>query len=300
MFYSIKIKNENTKLRVLLVTGLLFLFSFLNLNAQENSVEPFNLSVKFENIGWQDFFVLYNEPNDLYLPVSQLFDFVKINSKLSNNGKLLEGYFIDPNNPYKIDFDARSVSYKFITTSLADDDVIYDLGTMYLSPRVLESVFGFNTKFDFRTLSANISTSYELPISKLKKLEDARRNIKNITGDEKFDATYPRKYHLFKPGMLDWSISSNQSQVYGNENRAGLALGTEMFGGELSAWLYYSDKYGFNRNQQRYHWRWVDNNFKVMKQVQFGRIYNRNIATMLYPVDGFMITNAPTTASSLV
>ena len=295
MFYSIKIKNENTKLRVLLVTGLLFLFSFLNLNAQENSVEPFNLSVKFENIGWQDFFVLYNEPNDLYLPVSQLFDFVKINSKLSNNGKLLEGYFIDPNNPYKIDFDARSVSYKFITTSLTDNDVIYDLGTMYLSPRVLESVFGFKTKFDFRTLSANISTSYELPISKLKKLEDARRNIKNITGDEKFDATYPRKYHLFKPGMLDWSISSNQSQVYGNENRAGLALGTEMFGGELSAWLYYSDKYGFNRNQQRYHWRWVDNNFKVMKQVQFGRIYNRNIATMLYPVDGFMITNAPTT-----
>jgi hypothetical protein len=37
-----------------------------------------------------------------------------------------------------------------------------------------------------------------------------------------------------------------------------------VFGGELSAWLYYSDKYGFNRNQQRYHWRWVDNNFKAV------------------------------------
>ncbi|MFZ4582686.1 MAG: OmpA family protein, partial [Paludibacter sp.] len=275
------------------------MFSFLNVNAQDNtgrnSAEPFNLSVKFENIGWQDFFVLYNEPNDLYLPVSQLFDFVKINSKLSTDGKVLEGYFIDPKNPYKIDFDTRSITYKAKTTTLTDNDVIYDLGTMYLSPQVLESVFGFNTKFDFRTLSANISTNYELPICKLKKLDDARRNIKNITGDEKFDATYPRKYHLFKPGMLDWSISSNQSQVYGNETRAGLALGTEMFGGELSAWLYYSDKYGFNRNQQRYHWRWVDNNFKVMKQVQFGRIYNRNIATMLYPVDGFMVTNAPTT-----
>lgn len=278
-------------------TGLLFLFSFLQLNAQDNQLvnttEPFNLSIKFEKVGWQDFYVLYREPNQLYLPFTQLFEFLKINT--TTNAKVVEGYFIDTKDKYKLDYDARTLTYKNTQTKLTDSDVIFDLGMIYLSPQVLEKVFGFKTKFDFRSLSANISTDYELPVAKLIKLEDARRNIKNYTGDIKYDAEYPRKYHFFKPGMLDWSISSNQSAVYTNETRAGLALGAEVFGGELSTWLYYSDKYGFNRNQQRYHWRWVDNNFKPVRQMQIGRIYNRNIATMLFPVDGFMVTNAPTT-----
>ncbi|MBV5342155.1 hypothetical protein JZU68_00555, partial [bacterium] len=215
--------------------------------------------------------------------------------KVSESGKQIEGIFIDSKNVYKIDFDTKTITFNSKQTVLADTDIQYDMGTLYLSPQLLESVFGLNTKFDFRTLSATISSKNEMPITKLKKLEDARRNIKDISGEIIYDAEYPRKYHVFKPGMLDWSISSNQSPTYGNENRAGLALGAEVFGGELSTWLYYSDKYGFNRNQQRYHWRWVDNNFKAIRQVQLGRIYNRNIATMLYPVDGFMVTNAPTT-----
>lgn len=282
---------------VLYIAGLLFLFSFFKIQAQNTplSPEPFNLSIKFENIGWQDFYALYNEPNDLYLPVSQVFDYLKINTKVSENGQLIEGSFIDTKNSYKIDFTTKTINYNSQQISLSDTDIQYSMGTVYLSSRILQTVFGLNTKFDFRTLSATISSKNELPITKLKKLEEARKNIKNISGETKFDAEYPRKYHFFKPGMLDWSISANQSPVYGNENRAGLALGAEVFGGELSTWLYYSDKYGFNFNQQRYHWRWVDNNFKAVRQVQLGRIYNRNIATMLYPVDGFMVTNAPTT-----
>ncbi len=299
MLYNLKLNKNKSINKVLHIAGLLFLFSILQLQAQNNSTsvsaEPFNLSIKFEKIGWQDFYVLYREPNELYLPVSQLFDYLKINAKVSENGKLIEGSFLDSKNSYKIDFDTKTVIYNSKQTALNEIDIQYDMGTLYLSPRIMESVFGLNTKFDFRTLSATISSKNELPITKLKKLEEARKNIKDISGETKYDAEYPRKYHFFKPGMLDWSISSNQSPVYGNENRAGLALGTEIFGGELSTWLYYSDKYRFNLNQQRYHWRWVDNNFKAIRQVQLGRIYNRNIATMLYPVDGFMVTNAPTT-----
>ena len=298
MFYNRYLNKNKSINKVLYIAGLLLLFSFFKLHAQNNEIttaEPFNLNIKFEKIGWQDFFVLYREPNDLYLPVSQIFDYLKINSKVSENGKQIEGNFIDSNNTYKIDFDTKTITFNTKPTTIADTDIQYELGTMYLSSQLLESVFGLNTKFDFRTLSATITSKNELPITKLKKLEDARKNIKDISGEIKYDTEYPRIYHFFKPGMLDWSISSNQSPTYGNENRAGLALGAEVFGGELSTWLYYSDKYGFNRNQQRYHWRWVDNNFKAVRQVQLGRIYNRNIATMLYPVDGFMVTNAPTT-----
>jgi len=299
MLYNIKLNKNNRFQMVLFLAGLLFLFSIPNVEAQNNSnektVELFNLSIKFEKIGWQDFYVLYNEPNDLFLPISQIFEYLKINAKVSANGRSVEGFFLDQKNNYKIDYDTRTLLFNSKQTTLSEADLIFETGMLYVSPRVLESTFGLTTKFDFRTLTATISSKNEMPVSKLMKLDDARKNIKNMSGDEKFDAEYPRKYHLFKPLMLDWSISSNQSQTYTNENRAGFALGAEVLGGELSAWLYYSDKYGFNRNQQRYHWRWVDNNFKAIRQIQFGRIYNRNIATMLYPVDGFMVTNAPTT-----
>ena len=277
--------------------GLLFLFSFCGVQAQINSgsTEPFNLSINFEKIGWHDFYVLYNESNELYLPVSQIFEFLRVNTKVADNGRLIEGNFIDTKNTYKIDFATKTIVFNSNQITLTDTDIQYDMGTLYLSPKIFETVFGLTTKFDFRTLSASISSKNELPITKLKKLEEARKNIKDFSGETKFDAEFPRKYHFFKPGMLDWSISSNQQNGVVLENRAGLALGAEVFGGELSTWLYYSDNYGLNRNQQRYHWRWVDNNFKAVRQLQLGRIYNRNIATMLFPVDGFMVTNAPTT-----
>jgi len=299
MFYNINLNKNNRIYKVLCIAGLFFLFSFLKIQAQNSptsvSVEPFNLSVKFDKIGSQDYYVLYSESKDLYLPISQIFDYLKVNYKTSENGKQIEGNYLDTKNTYKIDFDAKKLTFNSNETTLSETDIQYDMGVTYLSSRLIESVFGLKTNFDFRTLSATISSDNELPITKLKKLDEARKNIKDISGEVKFDAEYPRKYHFFRPGMLDWSISSNQSKGVVLENRAGLALGAEVFGGELSTWLFYSDQYGFNPNQQRYHWRWVDNNFKAIRQVQIGRIYNRNIATILYPVDGIMVTNAPTT-----
>ncbi|OIP84411.1 MAG: hypothetical protein AUK44_02480 [Porphyromonadaceae bacterium CG2_30_38_12] len=300
MFYNLKFEKFNRKNLVMLLAGLLLVFSNFQLFAQENQdqnvFEPFNLSIKFEKIGWQDFFVLYNEESSqIYLPIASIFDYLKINTSTINSGKVVEGFYLETQNTYRIDFDAKTIIFGNTTYTLNSNDALYDVGILYVSPTVVEKVFDLKTKFDFRSLSANISTDKELPIVKIRKLEDARNNIKNLSGEINYDKSYPRNYHVLKPGMLDWSIASNQSQTYSDETRAGLALGTEFLGGELSAWLYYSDKYRFNRNQQRYHWRWVDNNFKVVRQFQLGRVYNRSIASLLYPVDGFMITNAPST-----
>jgi outer membrane protein OmpA-like peptidoglycan-associated protein len=298
LYKCLNLKRSKLKLSGLLVLWLLLFCSVSGIIAQTNETvkpEPFNLSVKFENVGWSEFYALYAEPNQLYLPLSRVFDVLKINATQTNNGKTIEGYFIDKNKSYKVDYDAGELTFGSLKIPLTPENSLYDMGVLYLSPTVLNQAFGLKTNFDFRSLSANISADYELPVMRLMKLEDARRLMRGYAGDEKYDKEYPRKYHFLKTGMLDWSVSANQSAVYGNETRAGLALGAEVFGGELSTWLYYSDKFGFNRNQQRYHWRWVDNNFKLIRQFQVGRIYNRNIATLLYPVDGFMVTNAPTT-----
>lgn len=291
---------NNTCIKALvffLLFNVSFTFKSFSQTQEFQPTEVFKLNLKIENVGWYELNAFMSESNQqLFIPVVPLFELLKINQSTSENGAVVEGYFINNKNAYKIDYNVKLLTYNDLQVPLTQSNSYFDeLGNLSLSPELLNVVFKLNVSFDFRSLSAVLSPNYELPVIRSMKLDDARRFIKGFAGDTKYDVFYPRKYHILKPGKLDWSISANQSPLFGNEIKAGIALGTEMFGGELSTWFFYSDKYGFNRNQQRYHWRWVDNEVKLIRQVQFGRIYNRSIATLLFPVDGFMVTNAPTT-----
>lgn len=290
-------KQYSMKLKYSVIIIALFLFQFFTsfVMAQNDEFETFNLNTKVDKVGWNEFVSLYKESGELYLPLVQLFEYLKINIEEKQSGAVVEGFFIDSKTNYRIDTSTRQFTLGQKTIGITENDFLVSQGELYISSVFIKQQFGIETNFDFRSLSANISAPFELPATRLMKLETARKGIKNLTQEVVYDKEYPRQYHFFKPGMLDWSFTLNQSKVYTNENRFGLALGSEFLFGELSVWMYYSDRYGFNRNQQRYYWRWVDNNFKPIRQVQIGRIYNKSIATLLYPVDGFMITNAPTT-----
>lgn len=279
-----------------------FIFALLSLNlfaqeqrTQETVYESFDISIHFKEIGYQSFPVLYQDPSILYLPIDNLFSFLKIYRNADSNGEIIEGYIESKKNTFEINYPKRTIIYQRETFSFSANDAIIDIGMLFLRKEVLERVFGFNIDFHFRSLSADLTADFELPIIKFLKLDKARKNLQKIRNELVYDTILPRSFHWLKFGMTDWSFSSTQAQSYTNETRLGLGLGAEIMGGETNISLNYSDRYGMNKYRQRYYWRYVDNQASIARQFQIGRINTRTISSLLSPVDGFMVSNTPTT-----
>lgn len=261
---------------------------------QEFEPEPFTIMLDFYQVGGKSFTAMYDQNSgNLLLPVKEIFDFLKINNKFDENRNKISGFIENEKNNYTLNIEERNIYYRNRTYTLNQHDLFIDMGILYLSSLSLQNIFNFSIQFEFRSLSAKVSANFDFPVVKQLRLENARANLRRISGEIAYDDTIGRESHVFRFGMIDWSLNSMQGIT--KENRAGLGIGMELLGGELSSWLNYSDVYGFNRNIQRYYWRWVNNEAKFAKQIQVGRVYNSSVSTLLHPVDGITITNTPST-----
>lgn len=282
-----------------LVTYFLLIITIAKLQSQSHvnesqNLESFGLTIAFDRIGQKSFIALYDEQTQgVFLPVYDIFDFLKIFTQSQQEGKLLTGFINNEKSPFTIDAQSNQIKFQSKTTQTTGKELIYDMGVLYVSSKKLEEAFGFQIGFDFRSLSATMKADFEFPLVRHQKLENARANLKRWNGEIHYNDSLERKYHLFRFGMVDWSITAMQGLI--NENRIGVATGAELLGGEASVWLNYSDVFGLNRNLQRYHWRWVNNDARLFRQVQVGRLNSQSIASLLNPVDGVTITNAPST-----
>ena len=260
----------------------------------------FPVSIYFKDVGSKSFDAIYIDDKNVLLPVYDILKFIKFYTNNSNDQNLVSGFLETEDNPFEIDFNQKQIAFKNRTTPIKATDALMDMGTLFVKTQLLEKAFDFKIDFNFRSLSANFSAAYELPQAKFIRLEKAREKLEVKTGTFEYDTILTRRYHIFQPGMIDWSIASTQSQKYNAETRLSLGAGAEVFGGETDIWLNYSDRYGFYRTQQRYFWRWVDNEAKIVRQVKLGRINSQSIATLLSPIDGFSISNTPTTLRKTV
>ena len=125
--------------------------------------------------------------------------------------------------------------------------------------------------------------------------EELRKNLNQLKGDVKADTTIGRSYPMFKFGMADWSVNASEEINGKTDARVGLALGAMVAGGEATANLYYNSQDQFSEKQQSYLWRYVNNDFRAVRQVMAGKIATHSISTIYNPVVGVQITNTPTT-----
>jgi len=259
------------------------------------NLEAFNVTINFGEIGTYIFPAYYEDPDALYLPADELFGLFKMYRKVSDDGTVIKGYLETEDRAFEVNLKDTVISFNGKVIPILPNQAIMDMGTLYLRTTLLKECFGFDFQFSFRNLTAKFTVDYELPVIKLKKQEKNRLKLSGKDNEIAYDTIIPRTYHYFKGGMMDWSVASSQSNAVIGETRMELGGGVELLGGETNIALNWSDKFGMNREQQQYYWRWANNEARAVRQVQLGRVSNRSIATMLAPMDGFMLTNAPTT-----
>lgn len=231
----------------------------------------------------------------VYLPITNVFDFLKIKTATTQNFDSVFGYFIDPKAVYCIDNIKYQIRYKGVVHQLQPSDLIQTESNLYLRHDYFNQVFGLTSVFDFSNLTVKMSASIELPAIREMQLEQMHRNVNRLKGEVKADTAIKRSYPFFNMGFADWSLNTTQQSDGSNDYRAGLALGTVIAGGEANVILNYSSGLAFTERQQFYQWRFANNANKAVRQVTLGRIYTQAVASLYDPVIGVQVTNAPTT-----
>ncbi len=230
---------------------------------------------------------------DVYLPVTDLFNFLTIKNSLSASGYAITGFLANPTDGYSINRIDNQIYYKDSVTKLNANDLIFSSNEFYLNAKYFGQSFGLECVFNFRSLTVNFSTKIELPFMREKRLEQMRRNITKLKGEVKPDTIVQRKMQILHLGAMDWNIASTRFKG-DNNTVARLNLGGILAGGEATAQLLFSNKVPFDFKNQSFIWRYVNNEKKYFKQVSLGRVNAPGAFSAVPSLLGMQVNNSPT------
>ncbi len=253
---------------------------------------PVNVMVE----GYQNFDldVIYTNTDLLYVNIEELFRTLQIPCKVGQNGDSLGGFIGNESNSYSIDFSDEKVKVGSRNYN-APNALVKEMGSIYMESSLFAEAFSIKMTFNYRTLSIVLKTDFELPVIKQQRTEKLRNNISKIRGVEIVDTIVQRNYHLFRFGMVDWSLTSSQVWKGLTDNRFSIGVGTEFLNGEANVSYNYYAHQKFDGNQLLYLWRWVDNDKKIIRQAQLGKISTQSISFLNSQVLGAVVRNTPTT-----
>ncbi|MFO7940373.1 MAG: hypothetical protein R6U66_11565, partial [Bacteroidales bacterium] len=246
--------------------------------------------------GYENFYVdaLYGNNDILYINIEDLFQTLGISCAIEQNGNVLNGFIENEEQTYSIDFTENQIEVGNKVFS-PHQSLIKEGGAFYLEASLFPEIFGITLTFNYRALTIILKSDFELPVVKQRQINELRSNILKLKGQEVVDTIVERNYHLFKIGNIDWALASYQKWNGFTDNRFSLGIGTELLYGELNVSANYYDQYKFDNRQLAYLWRWVDNDKKLIKQAQVGKISTQTLAFINSPIVGATIRNSPTT-----
>src|SRR5437868_7955029 len=279
-------------------TAMLVLVLIISANSarsqSEDTYDEISVVLNVQRIGSTKISAVIRN-QDAFLPIKDVFDFLKIKNTMSPDFDLVTGYFITPTAKFTVDKTTKVIIYQGKTIKLEPTDLIQTENNLYLKSDFFGSVFGLECTFNFRDLSITLVTKIELPAIREMQQDLIRKNISRLKGEKKADTVIKRTYPLFHLGMADWSVMSTQQTNEKPYTRLSFALGTNILGGESNAYLNYTAGTPFDKKQQFYNWRYVDNNNGAVRQVTAGRLFTQSISSVFAPLTGVQVTNAPTT-----
>jgi hypothetical protein len=231
---------------------------------------------------------------EIYLSVTDLFNFLKIRNVQKDDLSSISGYFINQEDTFLIDASKLELTYKNKTVSLNPEDIISTKTRVFLKPEYFEDLFGLKSNFTFYDLSVKLESETELPSIKEARRKQIQANIRQVNQNFLADTTIERNHPFFHFGKANWAINTTQHPRLPAQNRFNLALGGLLAGGEFTGVFNYTTNQKLSSRNQSYRWRYVNNESRFLRQVTLGKINNNSIASIFNPVLGVQLTNSPT------
>lgn len=260
----------------------------------DSSFEQISITLITKDVGNLEIPAIIHE-EQVWLPVKIFFDFLGINSNIQPGLGYINGTFIDPNAPFTIERVNNTITYENMTNKLDVGGLIYSDNDLFLRTDYFTKIFGLECKFNFRSLSVNLHTNFELPVVREQRQAFMRQNLSKLKAEKKADTVIKNNFSAFHFGAIDWQINSLQ-EIGGRTNtRVNIDLGGMVAGGEASAYFNYNSLLPFSLKNQIYNWKYVDNQGTLFKQLSLGRIFTQSTSSLYAPLNGIQITNRPTT-----
>ncbi len=279
----------------IIISLFILLFPFVQTSAQKApEYDEISIFMDIPLIGGSEINAVI-KGQELFLPVTDLFDFLKIRNTPSPGLESVSGFFISQEATYVISQKQNQIRYQDMIYNLEPGDLIRTESNLFLKASYFGKVFGIECIFNFRSLSVTIKSKLELPLIREMRQEEMRKNLTRLKGNVIADTTIGLSHPLFKFGMADWSVIASEEVNGRSSTSLNLDLGSIIAGGETNANIYYNSSGPFSEKQQYYQWRYVNNDFKAVRQVMVGKIATNAIASIYDPVVGIQITNTPTT-----
>jgi hypothetical protein len=262
-------------------------------SSQERECAEVMISLQVKYIGNTDLSSIICG-GEVYLSLTEIFDFLKIKYTTNTNYSVIKGFFINQKNNFKIDEIDNLITYKGQVIPLKTGDLIRTDTNLFLKSSYFNTVFELENNFSYRSLAVSMSSKQELPAVKEARIMLLRANINKLKQEFTADTTIVRDKPLFHFGTANWAVNANQQSDGIHYERLILNLGGMLAGGELTSALNYGSNQPFLIKNQYYRWRYVNDNNKYISQITLGKIGTSLTATILNPVVGGQITNAPT------
>jgi hypothetical protein len=291
-------ESSGTKMSLrCLLNALLFIVMFTPVFAhaqQAGNYDEVPVALNVPRIGNTEIYALISE-EEIYLPVKELFDFLKIKNTPSSNFDSISGSIINPKDYFLFDRTTNAITYENKVTALKPGELISAENGLYLKVFYFGKIFGLDCSFNFRSLSVTLAVKTELPVIREMQQELMRKNLNQLKAEKKADTTIRRIFSFFHLGMADWIVAASQQNNGFNYTRASLTLGGLVLGGEANIYGNYNSDRLFDPRQQYFRWRYANNDLSAIKQITIGRISLPTVATLRGPVTGIQVSNTPTT-----
>ena len=238
--------------------------------------------------------VLITESQDIFANIEDLFRNVGIPCSRPKVSETLVGFLKSERDAFIIDLAQKNINVNQKIFSL-NVGLIEDSGFIYIESSLISQAFGITLSYNQRSLSANLSSDFELPLIRQLRLEKMRKNISGLR-EQKItaDTIVDRDYHFFKFGVFDWGITSFQTMNRVSNTHINLGAGAELLYGQTNVALTLNTEKVFDNRQLLYNWKWVDNNKTMIRQAQLGTLLTESISFLNSPVIGASVSNVPT------
>lgn len=254
----------------------------------------------FVNITYSRLFnntiISYFYKDEIFYPVSEILDALKINYELSNDGKLFQGNFITNDKNYSLDFSKLSGKMGEMNISFSKNDVLQMEGKFYVLPGIIESLFGIKMKLDYGSLTLTITSKEKLPVLIFNDMASGRNKLAKDFKEVTAPLLYERDRSLFNFGFIDYSVSGNYSRKTDPVYNYDFMIGTEVLGGNLNTTLKgavgnNNDKSFFENMNKSVKWEYVLSKNSFLNKVNVGEISRSGFNQGF--INGISITNTP-------
>lgn len=227
----------------------------------------------------------------IYLPVNQVFDFLRIKNEYNPAEGTLSGFFVTPDTPYVINTKQLTARVGKRDIALFSDDISIRSDSLYLSIDLFKLLFGLPVVYKPRALTATLNTDIALPVFLDRRIRQFEDEMASRPARLRPQSSLERPFTFINGGRLDYSIRQLLSgETVPSRSLFARATGT-VLGGDVEARFTGNMSEGFDVTQTRARWDYVPPGGTIVRQYVLGDFVTSGLLSR--EVYGFEVTNHP-------